>query len=300
MAVTKFKIGIIGVGMVGMPLKRYFEEVKKYQRGKELFLYDIDPKKGYFDDINKADVVFVCVPTPRLTNGSADLKVLESAFDRIGQRKIVVIKSTVPPGTTETLQKKYSQHKVLFNPEFLTEVNAWNNTVSPDRQLVGWTVSSREVAGDVLGLLPAAPLSAPSLELELTATEAEIIKYAANIFLTRKVVFANAIFDLAKHHGVDYERIKIGVSSDPRIGSSHLDVRHGGYRGYGGYCFIKDMDALIAHCAEVGLKRVADLFASDRAFNNKILQEQGLSPEDVAIHDHEWIQRKLESLNPKP
>ena len=195
----------------------------------------------------------------------------------------------------------------MFNPEFLTERNAWENTCHPDRQLVGWTCptgsrqnnrvglasgrarknksKSRRVAGRVLALLPKARVSAPSPKLNVTATEAEIIKYAANVFLARKVTFANAIFDLASRHGADYERIRMGLGSDARIGYSHLDVHHGGYRGYGGYCFIKDTDALVAHAAERELYHIAELIGADVAFNAHVLASQGLTPEDVAMHD---------------
>lgn len=287
------KVGIIGVGMVGGTLKRYLEEKRGFLRGEALFLYDTDPKKGFDDDINNADVIFVSVPTPSNHDGSANLSMLESVFKLISGNKIVVIKSTVPPGTTEFFAERYPKHKVLFNPEFLTEAKAWENMLSPDRQLVGWSKNSRDVSGLVLGLLPTAPLTAPSDKLDITATEAEIIKYAANLFLTRKVTFANAICDLAEHHGANYKNIKVGIGSDPRIGHSHLDVAYHGYRGYGGYCFTKDTNALIAHCRKAGIKHSADLFDQDRLFNEEILQRQGLTPEDVSLHDNEWVKKKI-------
>ncbi len=114
-----WKIGIIGVGMVGAPLKRWFEE-NGYDRNFDLFLYDIDPKKNYFDDINKADIIFIAVPTPRHPNGRCDLSAVVHALGRIDKllSKIIVIKSTVPPGTTEYFQKIFSRWKLLFNPEF--------------------------------------------------------------------------------------------------------------------------------------------------------------------------------------
>jgi len=287
------KIGIIGVGMVGGPLARFFQEVGGRVRGRDLFLFDTDPVKGYDDDPNRADVVFVAVPTPRGAGGAVQLDALESAFVLMRGPKIIVIKSTVPPGTTERFQKQYPHHKVLFNPEFLTEAHGWEYTLHPDRQFVGATAASRDAAPSVLALLPPAPLMAPSPALTLCATEAEIIKYAANVFLTRKVTFANAIFDLASHHGADYERIRAGIAADQRIGPSHLDVRHHGYRGYGGYCFIKDTDALIAHLRREGLGRDAALFEADRAFNEAVLAAQGLTPEDVSVHDQEWIEKKM-------
>ena len=290
-------IGIIGIGMVGTPLKRWFEEGRGLRRGEDLFLFDIDPKKDYRDDINRADIIFLSVPTPRSTSGAADLSALDAAFRTIEGEKTVVIKSTVPPGTTEKFQKRYPHHRVLFNPEFLTEAHAWEDTIHPDRQLVGWTSASKSIAESVLSLLPPAPLKSPSPALSLSASEAEIVKYAANVFLTRKVTFANAIFDLASYHEANYDAIRAGLAADPRIGPSHLDVHHGGYRGYGGYCFVKDTDALIAHCREVGLEGPADLFDADRAFNTALLAKQKLTPEDVSVHDSEWIQKKLNQEN---
>ena len=287
------KIGIMGVGMVGGTLRRYLEEIRKFQRGKNLFLYDTDPRKGNDDDINLADIIFVSVPTPEGSDGSANLSILEDAFKKIAENKIVVIKSTVPPGTSEFLNDKYPKHKVLFNPEFLTEANAWTNMLNPERQLVGWTKNNQVAAAIVLSILPQAPLMSPSPDLNLTATEAEIIKYAANVFLTRKVTFANAIFDLASHHKADYKNIKLGIASDPRIGSSHLDVDYHGYRGYGGYCFTKDTSALISHLDKSGLREAANLFKQDRAYNETLLKKQGLTPEDVSLHDAEWVKKKI-------
>ena len=91
------RVGIIGVGMVGTPLKRWFEERRGYQRGKDLFLSDIDPAKGFLDDINQADVIFISVPTPRTPEGAAGLDAVEQAFAKISASKIAVLKSTVPP-----------------------------------------------------------------------------------------------------------------------------------------------------------------------------------------------------------
>ncbi len=291
------KKGIVGVGFVGGALQRYFEEMRGSVRGNDLFLYD--PAKGFSDDIGQADVVFLAVPTPPAADGSADTSLIESAIAGLGGGKVVVIKSTVPPGTTEAFQKKYPNHKILFSPEFLTEARAWENTIHPDRQLVGWTARSRDVAASVLALLPPAPLAAPSPEFDITATEAEIIKYASNVFLARKVTFANAIYDIASHHGANYENVRRGVSSDPRIGSSHFDVHHQGYRGYGGYCLPKDTQALVEHCRKNGIAGVAALLAADHSFNAAVLASQGLTHEDVSVHDHEWIQKKLKKRDGK-
>ena len=294
----KYAIGIIGVGMVGTPLKRYYEEVLGYERGRNLFLYDIDPKKGYSDDVNKADIVFISVPTPRMPDGTVNGSAVEHAFKTLVKPKVVVLKSTVLPGTTENYQKKYPQHKILFNPEFLTEKRAWEDFLRPDRQIVGFTHESIDAAHVVLSLLPKAPFMSPwglstYRPIKITATEAEIIKYAGNIHFARKVNFANLLALTAERHGVDYENIRLGFGADFRVGDSHLDVRHGGYRGFGGYCLPKDLDGFIVHLDEIGFASGAELLRKDREFNEAILKDQGLTLEDVSVHDHEWIKKKL-------
>src|SRR3972149_2995500 len=96
------KIGVIGIGMVGAPVARYFEEIKGLKRGESLFLFDTDLKKNFNDDINQAEIVFIAVPTPPAEDGSADLSALESAFQKLMGNKIVVNKAIVNPGTTES------------------------------------------------------------------------------------------------------------------------------------------------------------------------------------------------------
>ncbi len=304
MTAQKPKIGIVGVGMVGTPLKRWFEEEKGYRRDEDLFLYDIDPQKGYFDDVNRADIIFISVPSPRSPDGSANLSAVESAFGTLQGEKIAVLKSTVPPGTTERLQQKYPQHRILFNPEFLTEKKAWEDFTKPDRQIVGFTSSSLDAAHFVLSLLPRAPFMSPwglntYKPLKITATEAEIIKYAGNIHFARKVNLANILALSAKRMGADYENVRMGMSADYRIGDSHLDVAHGGYSGFGGFCLPKDLDAFTAHLDSCGLRECAELLRSDRKFNEALLASQGLTPEDVSVHDAEWIDKKLKATKHK-
>jgi len=129
---NKIKIGIIGLGMVGEPLRKWFEEINGCKRGRDLFCYDIAPQKGYFDDVNRADVIFVAVPTPSNLDGSCNLSFVKNAVGKIKNGKIVVIKSTVAPGTVEELQKKYPQKRFIFNPEFLTETQAWEEDQAQD------------------------------------------------------------------------------------------------------------------------------------------------------------------------
>lgn len=305
------KIGIIGIGMVGSQLARYFGEIKKLARGTHLFLYDIDPKKDYSDDISRADVIFVCVPTPRSPDGTANLSAVESAIGMIKEKKVVVIKSTVPPGTTEHLQKKYPAHQFVFNPEFLTESQAWEDMIRPDRQIVGYTsvADTKHAAATILRLLPDAFFKSPSLHgcyegNYVTATEAETGKIAANVFGATKVTFANILADFcaALEESASYENVRHILAHDGRIGPAWLDVHHGSYRGFGGYCFPKDLDAFIAHGDELWrkwskkkdkesrtraslLSRGLAVFKAIRAYNEALLDSQGYSVRQVSTHD---------------
>lgn len=296
----KVNVGIIGVGWVGGQIKRYFEEIRGYKVGEDLHLHDINPARCA-GDINKADVIFVALPTPRNPkDGSCDTSIVEDAVGKIKGNKIVVIKSTVPPGTTEGLQKKYPRLKMLFNPEFLTESRAWEDMMRPDRQIVGFTDKSLDAAHLVLSLLPKAPFMSPwgvgtYRQVRITATEAEIIKYAGNVYFVRKVNWANALAMAAEKMGVDYENVRLGMSADHRIGDSHLDVYHGGYKGWGGYCFPKDLDGFMQFAKKEGLKEVFGILQADRDFNERLLVEQSLTLQDVSMHITE-LQKKIDEL----
>ncbi|MBI3627230.1 MAG: UDP-glucose/GDP-mannose dehydrogenase family protein [Candidatus Sungbacteria bacterium] len=294
----KLAVGVVGVGMVGTPLARWFLERQGYVRRENLFLSDLKPEKEMPDDVNQADVIFISVPTPSLGDRSCDISRVAHAIQSISGEKIIVIKSTVPPGTTEHFQNLYPRHKFLFNPENLTERNAWEDFVRPDAQIVGFTEHAKDAAMPVLALLPKAPFMSPwgiqtYRRTSITATEAEIIKYARNVFFARKVVFANLLAKFSKAMGADYENVRSGMSADFRVGDSHLDVHHNAYLGFGGYCLPKDVDAFIAELKKKNLTKEAAVVLADREYNRKLLLSQGLTLEDASVHDGEWIKRKI-------
>jgi len=266
-----FKIGIMGIGMVGGSLRKYFEQKKK-----PLLLYDKFKNIGSLDEVNQSDVIFVCVPTPFDKEKGFDLSFVENAIANISGKKIVVIKSTILPGTTEKLQTKYLQHKILFNPEFLTEFSPDQDFSYPDRQIVGYTKQSFSVAEDILNLLP----MAPCMKL-LSATEAEMVKYFGNTFLSTKIIFGNQIYDLCRKLGVNYERVMECASADKRIGRSHLTVWHHGKRGYAGKCLPKDTKAFIQFADNQGID--LKLLKIVDEINNKLLKEQRIEdPEKIS------------------
>ena len=305
---NKLRVGIIGLGMVGDPIRRWFEEMKGYVRGKDLFCFDVDIKKGFNDDINNADIIFVSVPTPSPKGGGADISIVENAVKTIRDGKTVVIKSTVPPGTVETLQKKYPRKRFLFSPEFLTESQVWTDFMRPDRQILGPTEQGRADVKEVLSLMPMAPFSRPwssdYTKKEVNATEAELAKYASNVFGYIKVIYGNILADisagLSKQFGtVEYQNIREMIAADPRIGPAWLDVDHGNYSGAGGVCFPKDMNAMIAFVEDDLIPKVKDkglkatlkhgmnVLKSIRTYNRELLKWQGLTEESMSQHDRE-------------
>ncbi len=320
---AKIKLGIIGIGMVGTPLMRWFLE-KGFERGKALFCYDADPKKGYFDDVSKANILFICVPTPPNPDGSCNISIVESVVSQLPEREnrlnwCIIIKSTVTPGTTAYLCRKYKTRGCfLFNPEFLTEAQAGVDFIRPDRQIIAAAdEESRRWLNLVMNLLPIATYSSPGFFQskdgrkkyhfhEVNSTEAELAKYGGNVFGAVKVAYSNIIADFCEIFGVPYENVGLLIGYDRRIGAAWMDTLHGKYRGFGGFCFPKDLAALIAH----GEKRLKNLKCFDakkkRAFfraigvlkavwdyNKALLESQGLTIEEVSSHDDE-LKKKLE------
>jgi len=264
------KIGIMGVGMVGGALLRYFVQQKRIQP----VLYD--PFKNLTDSaaLNEAEVIFICVPTPyNEGKGGFDLSYIQQAFEVLDKNKIVVIKSTVLPGTTESFQEKYPQHKILFNPEFLTESTADYDMLYPTRQIVGFTEKSKDVAEMVLELLPSAPF-----KKILRAREAEMVKYFGNTLYALKVAFANQIYDLCQKLDIDYETVKECAKAEPMVGKTHLEIFHKNYRGYGGKCLPKDTRALIQLGERVGID--LSILKTAEKYNNELLEKQGIKNQE--------------------
>lgn len=279
----KPSIGIVGLGMVGMPLFKYFSE-SNWKRGKNLFCFD-SVKEEFKDSLKKAKIIFVCVPTPVRKDGSCDTSIVETVIKtHKDKNKVFVIKSTIEPGTANRLEKKY-KIPVLFSPEFLTEANAWNDFINPDRQIVGHTANSKKYAKNIIKILPKSDFDI----FDIHSTEAELGKYASNVFGALKVVYSNIIADFAGALSVRYGKVQNVFTSDKRIGKSWTDVGHGSYRGYGGYCFPKDTDALIALGEKLGVRGTKVLKAI-REYNEELLKSQGLDSKIVSLHDKELKQ----------
>lgn len=237
-------IGFIGQGFIG---KNYADDFER--RGLATVRYALEePYRANKERIAECDIVFVAVPTPTTPEGFDD-SVVRGVLPLIGKGKTVIIKSTTLPGTVKKLQEAFPDIYILHSPEFLAEKTAARDAAEPHRNIIGVPVMNDEYkakARDVLAILPQAPY-----ELVADSNETELIKYAGNVFLYFKIMFANIFYDMAKPLGADYEVVRAAVGADPRIGPSHLRVvdssGHEGAqagRGAGGHCFIKDFAAL--------------------------------------------------------
>jgi len=210
-----------------------------------------------YDAVADSDVVFICVGTPSRENGGIDLSYVKKAAEQVGKRlgerwQLVVVKSTVIPGTTMNIVKPLleqasgktagSDFDVAMNPEFLREGIAIQDFMQPDRIVIGTT---SQQARELLEKLYE-PFDAP---LYVTSpSTAEMVKYASNALLATKISYANEIGSLCKQHGIDTYQVMEAVGMDHRIASSFL--RAGA--GFGGSCFPKDVRALIATGGDAG------------------------------------------------
>ncbi|PYM32808.1 MAG: UDP-glucose 6-dehydrogenase [Candidatus Rokuibacteriota bacterium] len=203
--------------------------------------------------VRRSDIVFIAVGTPPKTDGETDLGAVEAVAKGIGQAMerytVIANKSTVPVGTGEFVRDVITRHQskpvpfdVVSNPEFLREGSAIEDTLRPDRIVIG--APTQQVAMTLLELY--APLERPMIITDVPS--AEMIKYASNAFLATKISFINGVANVCELAGADVAQVMKGVGLDSRIGPAFLQAG----LGYGGSCFPKDTDSLIHTAASLG------------------------------------------------
>jgi UDPglucose 6-dehydrogenase len=244
-------IGVIGQGYVGTAIKLGFQDhynvvtYDKFDLGKSTH-------SKISDLVEEAKVIFVCVPTPMRKDGTCYTGIVEEVIREINETAndhIVVIKSTVPPGTTDRFNHEFSNVTVIFNPEFLTEENFLDDFKNQNRIILGGsrkgTNKLRQIYSKVF----------PKAVIVKTGDKhAEMVKYFTNTFLATKVSFANEMYNICEQIGIDYDKVVEYAIYDERLGKSHWAVPGpDGDFGFGGHCFPKDLSAIINKFDTYGL-----------------------------------------------
>lgn len=243
-------IGLIGKGFVGDAV---FQNLNNKH---EFYVYDIDESKRNTPDIktltSKAKIIFVALPTPMRKDGSCDLSIIFNTMTELNENyndNVIILKSTVVPGTCDQILSVYPKLRLVFSPEFLTEANYVEDFKNCNRVILGGdfvdTVKCAEMFKQVF----------PNKHYLFTDHKtAEMVKYFINNFLSVKVTFANEIKQICDASDISYNEVKNLALFDERIGKSHFMVPGpDGEYGYGGTCFPKDINAMINYCKTIGV-----------------------------------------------
>jgi len=249
-----YTVGIVGKGFVGGAMYENFKDAFN------VLVWDTEETKcnvaTFREFVEKSDIIFVCVPTPMREDGSCDTLIVNSVISEIAQidrRKYVVIKSTVTPGTTERLASDFGMI-IGFNPEFLTEANAYNDFRYQPLIVIGTDDNGLSAVLTQLYFEYNTKVDNVAHVIQRTTKEAELFKYLANCFLATKVIFANEFKMLCDKIDVDYGRISEVAALDKRLGHTHWRVPGpDGKMGFGGSCFPKDTNALLAFAEKMGM-----------------------------------------------
>ena len=254
-------VGVVGLGAVGGTVARAFELA-----GLSVVGYDPHLEIGNVADLSACETIFLCVPTPLSDDGRFDVGEVHSAIrefePHVADGTIVAVKSTVPPGTSDSLSSEFPMLRFASVPEFLVQARPLETFSQPDRIVIGSrSGDSAAVLADLMSrVAPGAPI------VVLLPAEAELVKLASNAMLAAKVTLANELAEISRRHGVSWGRIQGAVGLDRRIGPDHLTVS--AERGFAGACLPKDLDGLIGAAEGAGYQ--APVLRNIAAFNRAI------------------------------
>jgi UDPglucose 6-dehydrogenase len=255
------KIGIIGLGFVG-------GAVAWAHRQQELIVRDpkLGEKSASIEEIKTCDAVYVCVPSPSTEDGHCDDSYMRAVLkDLAGYDKVIICKSTIPPGVYAALHTHYPN--IVHAPEFLTAANANIDYVTATWMLVG---GDSKWVDDAVNIMRSGDVAATHYH-RTNITTASLFKYIANTFMATKVTLMNEFHRMAQHIDVNWSEVKEIAKNDSRLGNTHWDVPGpDGQFGYGGACFPKDVAAILEHGLDMGVElellgRVEDVNKKHRA-----------------------------------
>ena len=244
------KVGIIGNGFVGNSVAFGFSPTH------EIRIHDKDPKRNLntIEEVVDCDYIFVAVPTPMNSDGSISLRIVEQALQEISDKNkkrnnIVILKSTMIPGSTNNFIKQFPKLNIVFNPEFLTERTAKLDFLTQARIILG---GPKRLTKKVAKLFEERFMHCYLIETD--AITAEMVKYMNNVFFASKVSIMNEMKLVCDAVGANWKQALAGFTADQRIGDSHLNVPGpDGRLGFGGACFPKDINAFMTMAEELGI-----------------------------------------------
>tara|TARA_B100000287_G_scaffold429486_1_gene482913 strand:- start:527 stop:1378 length:852 start_codon:yes stop_codon:yes gene_type:complete len=251
------KIGIVGNGFVGSSVAFGFSPNTGCDV-EDIKIYDKDNSKAThsLESTLTSDFIFVSVPTPSNPDGSINLDVVYNVFDEMNTLNhrtdnIFLLRSTVTPGTTRKLQRKFRNLNIVFNPEFLTERSAKLDFINQARFILGGRKKDTNKVEKLLKWRFGETMPVIKTNYET----AEMIKYMNNCFFATKVSFLNEMYQIADACGVDWDMAVEGFVRDGRVGHSHMNVPGpDGKFGFGGSCFPKDIQAMIHFANSLGVE----------------------------------------------
>jgi UDPglucose 6-dehydrogenase len=259
-------IGIIGQGFVGTAVReglKDFFHIETFDIAKQSTVESLEAVSAF------SDVLFVCLPTPMEKDGTCHIRIVEtvlSDLNEINLAKTIVVKSTIPPGTTARWNDMFENIDIVFNPEFLTEANSINDFKNQNRIIIG---GPKKAASKIRRIFVKA---FPKVKIIKTdSTYAEMVKYVTNSFLATKVSFANEMYEICQYLDIDYDKVIEYAMHDERLGYSHWSVPGpDGDFGYGGHCFPKDVKALINVAMELDSNITPTMLIATDTKNNKV------------------------------
>jgi UDPglucose 6-dehydrogenase len=231
-------IGIAGLGVIGSACKYGFEKL-----GHKVKFHDPKFPESNLQDLLDVDIVYICVPSPSNEDGSCNTSIVRGVVDSLMKEKfdgIIAIKSTVEPGTTQSLINQYLNDKICFVPEFLRERCAFTDfTENHEVLAIGTAIET------VYNKVVQSHGKYPRQFAKISPTEAELLKYYSNVFNALRIIFANEMYEICKVLGADYSKVKDTFVMRGTAKDIYMDVNES-FRGYGGVCLPKDTKALDA------------------------------------------------------
>jgi len=265
---SEHKVGIVGAGVVGTAMQRLC--------GQNAIMFDTKP--GFTRDkkaINACDIVFVCVPTPMSADGSCDTSIVEDVAAWI-EGPLIVLRSTVAPGTTDRLRRTFNKH-IVFQPEYHGETvsHVFGNEAEIPFIVLGGTAEDTSRVADFYKHYYNAMVRFYFCD----AATAEMAKYMENAFYAVKVTSVNESYDIANRHGVDDNLLREIWLADTRISRDHTFV-YPNTRGFSGKCLPKDVNAIVKSCEQHGYE--ARFLKAALDINEQFLAANGSADSAIA------------------